>query len=304
MQKTKNILITGASGLIGTRLTALLQQKGYTVSHLGRSKKNGTVKSFTWDVTRQTVDSEAFKNADTIIHLAGASVAEKRWTAKRKQEILESRTHSTRLLYSALSQAQYPVTSIISASAIGYYGFESNQWLTEESAPGKDYLADVTRQWENEVDKIATLGIRAVKMRIGIVLSTEGGALESMAKPIRLLAGAPLGTGNQYISWIHIDDLCDMFIKAVEDNRMSGPYNAVAPAPVTNGELTKLIAEKLKKPLILPAVPKFALKLILGEMAEIVVSGSRVSPQKILAAGYNFKFTKVDQALDDLLQSS
>lgn len=301
MAKSSNILITGASGLIGSKLTTLLQQNGHNVSHLGRSRKSGRVKSFVWDVEKQTIEDDALDSVDVIIHLAGASVAEKRWTEKRKQEIRDSRTQSTQLLYTALKKGNHQVKALISASAIGYYGFENNQWLTEENPAGKDFLADVTRQWEEEVDKIGTLGIRTVKMRIGIVLSDQGGALEQMAKPIRLLAGAPLGDGQQFVSWIHVDDICGIFLKAVEDEKMVGPYNLAAPNPVTNKQLTEAIAKKLDKPLILPPVPKFALKIVLGEMADIVVTGSRVSPEKVVRAGYTFNYTTIEQALDNLL---
>jgi uncharacterized protein len=301
MDKPRNILITGASGLIGSKLTHLLQQRGYTVSHLGRSRRSGPVKSYLWDVEKQTIEAEAINTADVIIHLAGASVAEKRWTDNRKKEIRDSRIHSTRLLHNAL-RTSTRVKTLISASAIGYYGFESNEWLDENSPAGKDFLADVTREWESEVDKIGDYGIRIVKMRIGIVLSESGGALEQMAKPVRMFAGAPLGTGQQFVSWIHIDDVCGIFLKAVEDESMRGPYNVVAPEPVTNKQLTQAIASKLKKPLFLPPVPKIALKVILGEMADIVVTGSRVSPKKVLNAGYLFKYARVGHALDDLLK--
>ena len=180
----KKILITGASGLVGKRLTELLLQKGYQVSHLGRSKKGGSVPSFLWDVEKEVIDSAALADVDTVIHLAGAGVADKRWTSKRKSEILESRTKSTALLFDALKREKHQITTFISASAVGYYGFGlSDEVFTEESKPGSDFLAQVTRQWEEEVDKITLLGIRVVKLRIGIVLSEKGGALAEMAKP-------------------------------------------------------------------------------------------------------------------------
>ncbi len=298
-----NILITGASGLVGTRLTELLLNKGYSVSHLGRSKKEGLVKTFVWDINHSIIESGALNSIHTIIHLAGAGVADKRWTKERKQEILESRTKSSALLYNELKNSQHSVTSFISASAIGYYGFEDNKnLLTELSDPGNDFLAQVTKEWEQEVDKISSLGIRVVKLRIGIVLSEKGGALKQMALPIKLFAGSPLGTGQQPLSWIHLDDLCAMFIKAVDDDQLKGAYNATGLYAVTNQEMTKAIAKVLNKPLFLPAVPAFALKIMLGEMADIVLNGSKVSSEKIQHAGFKFQFANLEDALNDLFK--
>ncbi len=210
---SKKILITGASGLIGTRLTEMLIQKGYQVSHLGRTRKLGSVQTYLWNVDEGEVDAEAFVGVDTIMHLAGAGIADKRWNKKRKKEILESRIKSSSLLYQALKKGNHSVKTVIAASAIGYYGFNLDEDIyDEESKPGSDYLAQVTKQWEEEVEKIESLGIRLTKLRIGIVLSDKGGALIEMAKPVRFGVGAVLGTGRQYLSWIHIDDLCAMFI--------------------------------------------------------------------------------------------
>jgi len=298
---SKKILITGASGLIGTRLTELLLQKGFRVSHLGRSKKSGAVPSFVWDVDKGELDQQALENVDTIIHLAGAGVADKRWTESRKREILESRTKSSALLFKVLSGTKHSVKAVVSASAIGYYGFGfGEEVFTEEHVAGNDYLAQVTKQWEAAVDKISTLNIRVAKLRIGIVLSENGGALVEMAKPIRLGAGAPLGSGNQYMSWIHLDDLCEMFIKAVEDESMHGAYNAVTGDYVTNKELTKLIAKVLNKPLLLPNIPAFVMRIIVGEMAVIVVNGSKISADKIKKTGFNFRYTNLGEALESL----
>ena len=287
---------------MGQRLTELLLQKGYQVSHLGRSKRGGTVPSFVWDVEKGFLDSKAMNDVNTIIHLAGAGVADKRWTATRKKEILESRTKSTALLFETLKKEKNSVTTLISASAIGYYGFgRSDEVFTEESKPGSDFLAQVTKQWEEKVDKISSIGIRVVKLRIGIVLSEKGGALMEMAKPIKLGVGSPLGTGKQYLTWIHLDDLCEMFIKTAEDEMMSGSYNAVGSEWVTNAEMTKAIAKVLKKPLWLPPVPGIALKVILGEMAYLVINGSKISSTKIQKTGFKFKFVWLEEALKDLL---
>jgi uncharacterized protein (TIGR01777 family) len=297
---TKRILITGASGLVGTRLTELLTQKGYTVAHLGRAKHKSTVPSYVWNVEAGSIDPEALVNTDVIIHLAGANVAEKRWTASRKKEIIESRTLSSALLCRALQQQANTIRTVISASAIGYYGFEGSNVFTESSPAGTDFLANVTRQWENEINSIESPHVRLVKLRIGVVLSAQGGVVTELSKPIRWGLGAPLGSGNQYISWIHIDDLCAMFIKAIEDDNMTGAYNAVTDW-ITNRELTRAIAHVLHKPLWLPAVPAFVLRAALGEMADIVLMGSKVSPAKIEQAGFHFQYTKIEGALSSLL---
>lgn len=299
------VLITGASGLVGSRLTELLLSKKMEVVHVGRTKRNGSVPSFAWDVDKQQMDAKALAGVDTIVHLAGAGVADKRWTPTRKKEILDSRVQSTRLLYQILKEEKHSVKNIVSASAIGYYGFGlSDQLFTEDSQPGTDFLASVTTEWEKEVDAIRELEIRVVKIRIGIVLSNKGGALKEMARPIQFGVAAPLGTGQQVMSWIHIDDLCEMFCKAIQDRSLAGAYNGVAPNPVTNAELTKAIASILKKPLWLPNVPPFVLRLLVGEMADIVVNGSKVSAEKILATRFKFQYSQIDDALRNLLSKN
>ena len=297
-----HILITGASGLIGKQLTELLLSKNHKVSHLGRSVKKGAVPSYQWDIEKKYIDPRALEGIDTIIHLAGAGVSDHRWSEEWKKEILESRTHSSRLLFETLKQGKHQVKNVIAASAIGIYGFTmSNQLYNEESKPGDDFLAQVVRAWEEEVDQIQSLGIRVVKIRIGIVLSEKGGALKQMAKPVKLFVGSPLATGKQYVSWIHIDDLCGIFAKAVEDNRMTGAYNAVAPRAVTNKEITEAMAKALHRPLWIPSVPAFVLKIVVGEMANIVINGSNVSAEKVEEAGYAFRFKELSEALKDLL---
>lgn len=299
----KKILITGGSGLIGTRLTELLTEAGHSVAHLGRSVRNSSVKTYLWDIGTKTIDRSAFVGADAIINLAGTNVGDKRWTRKRKEDILQSRLQSTRLLFEELKNGDNQVATFVSASAVGFYGSGDNQtYFTEDDSQGKGFLADVVGKWEHAVDDIATLGIRVVKLRAGVVLSERGGALKEMLLPVKLYVGSPLGTGEQMLSWIHIDDLCHIFIKAVEDEAMNGVYNAVAPNPVSNRELTYLMAKILKRPILLPRVPAFAIKVLFGEMAEVVLEGSKISSKKILAAGFNFKFENAGDALVDLLQ--
>lgn len=297
-----SILITGASGLIGTRLTEIFLQKGHRVSHLGRSKKKGPVPSFVWNVENGEIDSQALVGVDAIVNLAGAGVADRRWTTRRKDEILESRTKSTALLYESLQNRKHTVKTFVSASAIGYYGFSLEPTLlTEESKSGEDYLAHVVVEWERELNRMALLGIRVVKIRIGIVLSEKGGVLKKIANTVRWGVGAPLGTGRQMVSWIHLDDLGAIFVKAIEEDLLNGAYNAVAPHPATNHEMTKAIARTLKRPLWLPLVPAFVLHTVLGEMADIVVNGSKVSSKKIMDAGFVFQFPELEEALKDLL---
>lgn len=288
--------------MLGSALTELLLQRGYQVSHLGRSPSLGKVKCFRWSVQEKYVDPKALQGVDAIIHLAGASVAEKRWTAERKKELLESRTQSGGLLVDTLRDTPNTVKVVVGATAIGYYGLTTlDNWCTEESQAGTDFLAGVTREWENSVKGIEALAKRLALIRIGVVLSNKGGALMEMAAPVKWGVGAPLGTGKQWVSWIHIDDVCKMFLFALEHESVRGIYNAVAANPVTNRELNTAIAKAMHRPLILPPVPAFVLKIILGEMYEIVVSGARVSSDKIKNAGFEFSYTDTVSAVKGLI---
>lgn len=294
----KNILITGGSGLVGNQITQILENSGFQVAWLSRSAQ--TQKSFIWDVDNQQIDPNAIEWADAIIHLAGTGVAEKRWTPRRKREILESRTESTYLLCEAIKKANQKPKAFISASAVGYYGFDTGQDLKkEEDKPGHDFLANVVIAWEQEVQKIATLGVRTAILRIGIVLDQVGGALGEMLKPP---LAAPLGSGDQWMSWIHIRDLARLFVHALEDAHFEGIYNAVAPNPVTNRELTELAAKAKGKPYVGIGVPAFLLKLALGQMAAMVLGGNRVSSDKILKSGFEFNFGQLKPALEDLFK--
>lgn len=300
---SKNVLITGGKGLVGSRLTEMLLQQNYQVSYLSRAKEEiSQVKVYQWDIETGQIEQQAIEQADYIVHLAGAGVADKRWSKSRKQEILESRTKSAQLLLKTLQTSDHQVKSVISASAIGYYGYDTGETLITENSPaGDDFLADVVQAWEASVQQIAQSGIRVITLRIGIVLSEKGGALAKLLQTIKIGAGAPLGSGKQYFSWIHIDDVCRMFIKAIENEQMQGIYNAVAPQPVTNEALTKAIAQVLDKPLVLPNVPAFALRIAIGEMAAAVLGGSKVSNQKIAATGFQYNFPQLKHALEDLL---
>jgi uncharacterized protein (TIGR01777 family) len=302
MNNIKSILITGGSGLLGTALTDLLLQKGYHVSHLGRSPSMGKVKCYRWSVSGKYIDPKALHEVDAIIHLAGAGVADKRWTSERKTEILESRTKSAELIYDTLQSTPNQVKVVVSATAVGYYGINTlDEWCDETRGHGEDFLATVCQLWEAAANPIETLGKRLVKIRVGVVLSNKGGALVQMAQPVKWCVGAPLGTGKQWVSWIHIHDLCGIFLNAIENENMAGVYNAVAPNPVTNRDLNKAIASALHRPLFMPPVPEWAMKILLGEMSEIVVTGQRVKCDKIKSTGFEFKFTDPGQAVKHLL---
>ena len=301
MHNRKKILITGGSGMIGSSLTSLLIQKGYEVSHLGRSRTQRRVRTFLWDPLRNEIEKDALRNIDVIIHLAGAGIADKRWNEERKKEILESRAHGARLIKSTASEGGHEVRAFISASGINYYGLkDTGTAFSETDAPGDDFMAGVSRAWEQGADAFGDLGARVVKIRTGVVLSRDSIALDRIATPVKFFVGAPLGSGQQYFNWIHIDDLCGIYLKAIEDPSMQGPYNAVAPNPVTNRELTEEIASILKRPLWLPAVPGFVVRLIAGEVAEIVLEGGKVSADKLKAAGFDFRFATVRRALEDI----
>lgn len=299
-----NVLITGGSGLVGTALTALLLDKGYQVSHLGRSRTSKKdVKSYIWNIREGFVENDALESANIVVHLAGAGIADQRWTDSRKEIILQSRVQSTRLLYTKLAKAEGICETVVAASAIGIYGMDTgDSWLDESSAVGEGFLAEVTSQWEKEIERLNELKLRLVTLRTGIVLSENGGALPKMAKPVRMNVGAVLGSGKQYMSWIHIDDLCRMILMAIENQSLSGVYNAVAPNPQTNETFTRTLAQVLNKSIWLPPVPELALKLAMGEMAQVVTGGNRVSSRKIASSGYQFRYPELTTALQDILK--
>lgn len=298
------ILIAGGSGVIGRSLSKKLQEKGYEVGILSRGNNPaGSASVYKWDIENNEIENEALLNADYIIQLSGANIAEKRWTRKRRAEILSSRVHSTRLLVDRIRENNHSVKAFISSSAIGYYGsVSSEKTFTETDPPADDFLGDICRDWEAEAEKSDVFGIRTVLIRTGVVLSKKGGALSKMALPVRLGIGASLGDGKQYVPWIHIDDLCDIYVKAIEDVKMTGPYNAVSPAHINYKTFNKALAKVLKKPLFLPNIPSVLLKIVLGKRSELLLKGSKVSSDKISAAGFEFQFPDINSALSDLLK--
>lgn len=298
---SKNILITGASGSVGKRLTGVLLEKGYQVSTLSRTPgQNPAVKTFIWDVNRGIIDEHCIEGIDTIIHLAGAGIAEKRWTDARKKELIDSRTRSIGLIYDLLKTREHQVSSVISAAAIGYYSDRGDELMTEDSSPNTDFMAHCCVVWEDAIDEGLKLGLRIVKFRTGVVLDKDGGALPTLAKPIKLYVGSPIGNGRQWIPWIHWQDAVDMYVYSIENTAINGIYNMVAPNPVTNAQLTQAVAKQLNKPLWAPNVPAFVLKLMLGEMSTIVLGSTKVSAQKVEDAGFRFKFTEVSAALKEI----
>ena len=297
------ILITGGTGLVGRFLCKKLKDKGYSVAILGRtSQKNGETPTYTWDIDKNEIEKEALEKADYIIHQAGANISEGKWTAKRKKLIIDSRVKSAQLIFEKLKENTNQVKAFISASAIGYYGtISTDKIFSETDPPANDFLGEICRQWEQSADRFEELGIRAVKIRTGVVLAKHGGALEKMITPIKLGIGSAIGNGRQYVPWIHIEDLCDIYIKAIEDAQMNGAYNAVAPDHKTNRDFAGTLAHVLRKPLWFPNIPAIVMKIIFGKMSVILLKGSRVSSEKITNAGYKFKFPKLKGALVNLI---
>jgi uncharacterized protein len=299
-----NILITGGTGMIGHRLSELLLQKGHKVSFLSRRKeKLPNIEVYQWDIHKGYIEVGALENADYMVHLAGAGIADKRWTDERKKEIIDSRIQPIELINNYLQEKNIKLKGFVSASAIGYYGGDTGKIKLDEDSPaGNDFLAECTKLWEINAQKIANAA-RIVSIRIGIVLSEKGGALPKLVKPIRLGVGAALGNGEQFMSWIHIDDLCKIFIKAIENETMQGAYNAVSPNPVTNQEMTSVAAKVLKRPLWLPNIPSFVLKLIFGEMGIVVTGGNFVLNRRLSEeTDFQYKFTNIKEALKNLLE--
>ena len=300
----EKVLITGGTGLVGNRLTAMLLEAGFDVGILtrGATREKDNVQYYHWDVAKQFIDENALSNVSYIINLVGANVAEGRWTDARKKVIIESRTETTGLLFREVQSRGVKLKAFLSASAIGIYGNDEGDHVkTETSSHGDDFLAEVVKVWEKAAEQFNDIDVRTVLLRIGIVLDPNGGALAKIAQPIKLNAGAPLGSGKQYMSWVHNEDLCRVIMWAMQNEEAKGPYNVVNPNPVTNASFTKSVAKILKKPLWLPNVPGFTLKLMLGEMASIVLGGIKVSCEKLISEGFTYKYQHLEDALEDLL---
>lgn len=299
----ETVLITGGNGLVSRHLSKKLQDKGYSVSFLSRAIHTVTpIKTYTWNYQKNELDNKAFKKVDYIIHLAGANIGEKRWIKSRKELIIESRVKTAQLIFDEIKKQNNSLKAFISASAIGYYGTITAETIFKETdLPATDFLGSVCKKWEEIADKFKEKGIRTVKIRTGVVLTEKEGALSKMITPVKIGIGSAIGTGKQYFPWIHIDDLCGIYVKAIEDKTMEGSFNAVAPDYRTNKDFTKILATVLNKPFWFPNIPAFTMKIIFGEMSSILLKGSRVSSDLIILKGYNFMFTNLKNALIDLL---
>jgi len=298
------VIITGASGSVAKVLAKKLENE-YSVRFLTRSKKREN--EFEWNIEKQTIDENVFENVSHVIHLAGANVSEKRWSDERKKEIISSRIDSAKLILNTLQKKNIKLKSFISASAIGIYGaITSEKIFKEDDEKGKDFLSEVVILWEKAADEFLEKGIaeRVVKVRIPVVLSEKEGALKKMATPVKFGVGSPIGTGRQYIPWVHIDDLSSLFEFALKNENISGTYNASAPQHTDNENFTKEIAEVLNKPIFMPNIPAFVMKLMFGELSVVLLEGSRTSSEKLQKTGFKFKFTDLKDALKDLLKGN
>lgn len=298
-------LIAGGSGLVGSRLTTMLKTQGHEVSLLSRNVfDHPEAFVYPWDPARCYIDPKAFEKTDIVVNLSGQGVADGRWTKKRKESIRASRIDSVKCLYKNIEDLAVKPTVMINASGKDYYGkHEFNHVSHEEDASGDTFLSKVCEAWEGEAQKFEKLGMRSVQLRIGVVLDKHGGALNEIARPVKLGLGAALGSGQQIIPWIHIDDLCQMMIHLSNTSTAVGPYNAVGFDPKTNEDFTISLAKCLRRPLWLPKVPAFVLKILLGEMSEIVLSGHYVSNDKILETGFQFRYKKLEDALGEIYNS-
>lgn len=300
----KNVLITGGTGFIGKYLTQLLIERGYSVSILSRTKfeNSNAISYFVWDVERGIIDEEAVLAADCIVNLAGENIGDKRWTNDRKQAIVQSRVQSNQLIYNTLKKYNKQLDVFVCASGIGIYGSKNSIKICSEDSPlADDFLGLTCQKWEESADLISTLNIRTVKIRTGLVIGPNDGFLKKIVPIFKLKLGSPLGNGEQFMPWIHIEDLCSIYLSAIENKTLMGAYNAVINYGTTNYVFSKKLAKIFGYSLWLPNVPGFLIRLALGEMAQIVLKGQRVSSDKILKTGFQFKFTKLGSALRNCL---
>jgi len=301
----KNVLISGGSGFIGKHLTNLLIVNGFSVSILSRSDKQNTsdITYYKWDIATHFIEEEAVIKADYILHLAGENIAEKPWTAKRKEEILQSREESIQLIYDVLKKNNKKLNAFVSASGVGIYGaINGEQICTENTPPENDFLGSTCQKWEFAADTIGDLQIRVVKIRTGLVLGKEDGFLKKLTPIFKMRLGSALGSGKQYMPWIHVNDLCAIYLEAIKNSDFTGAYNAAIFDNTTNTVFSKTLAKVYGYSLWLPNVPAFLIKMALGEMAQIILKGRRVSPQKMIKTGFEFQFTVLEEALKDCLE--
>jgi len=295
------ILITGGTGLVGQTLSKKLVSKGYEVSFLTRTKTKSK-NYFLWNIHENYIEERTFEGINHVIHLAGENIASKRWSSKQKRKIAESRINSSKLLIHTLKGINHKVESITSASGVGYYGtLNCEHEYNEKSKPGNDFLSYVCENWETEVNKAQKIGVRTVNIRTGLVLSDKGGAFPKISYPIKFGLGATLGSGNQFMPWIHLDDLCDVYIESLENKLFSGPINAVAPEVITNKQFTITVAQHLNKTIALPNIPSILLKILFGEMSSLLLKGNRVQSDTLHDLQFKFKYKTLKQAITELL---
>lgn len=301
------IIVSGASGLIGSALTRASRAEGHDVWHLvRRARSEGSLAphEIRWDPPSAQVDVPALEAADAVVHLSGASISDGRWTEARKQALRSSRIDSTRVLVDSLMRLRQPPKGFVCASAIGYYGNRGDEMLTESSEPGWDFLSLLVRDWEAEANRAAQAGIRTAILRFGVILSAEGGALPQMIRPFKLGVGGRIGSGRQWMSWIALEDVIRIIQRAIADATLHGPVNVVAPEPIRNADFAQIVGRVLHRPALVRA-PKFALRLVLGEMADALVLGSqRVLPEQLLQANFEFRYKDLESALRALLRTS
>lgn len=298
------ILITGASGLIGSSLAASLSVQGHVIHRLGRKRKgSGGPGLFHWDIAHGTIDERCLHGVTHIVHLAGAGIADKRWTKARVHDLIDSRAASSRLLLHAVRQAGTPVRTIVSAAGINYYGARTTDHLfAEADEAGSDTIARISVEWENAVDEWRGTA-RVVKLRTPVVLARNGSALQKLATPVRLGLGPALGHGRQWMPWVHLDDLVQLYTTALFDERYTGAYNVNTGNDVTNAAFMRTLARVLRRPFLLPNVPAFALRIALGELSTILLEGSRADNSRLLRTGFRFRHTELEPAFRDLLRS-
>lgn len=296
----KNVLLTGGTGFIGKKLAKLLLENGFSVSILSRSVKNNSdaISYFQWDVDAGTIDEQAILNADYVIHLAGENIGAKRWTTARKKAILDSREKSTALLYACLQKNNKQLDAFVSASGVGIYGAINDEVICTESTPAaSDFLGTVCQKWESATNPIHDLGIRTVQIRTGLVLGKGDGVLQQLVPLFKYKFGSAIGSGKQYMPWIHIDDLCRIYLAAITNSEMQGPYNAAINDGTNNTIFSTTLAKIFGYTIWLPNVPAFVLQLALGEMAQLILKGRRISSDKIEKTGFQFQFTDLEKAL-------
>jgi uncharacterized protein len=292
-------LLAGGSGLIGKRLSEILRAQGHSVRLLTRTPRGEG--QFAWNPAAGTLDEAALEGVDFVVNLAGAGIADRRWTAARKRELVQSRVQSAEVLRRAFEREAKRPRAYVSASAIGFYGNSGEDLMLETSAPAdQSFMVECCQKWEQAADAVAALGIRTVKLRIGVVLATEGGALAEFVKPLRFGLGTYFADGQAWYSWIHRDDVCRAFVWALENESVEGIFNAVAPQPVRNRDLVQATARAMRQPVLMLPAPAFALRLMLGEMSAVVLNSNRVSAEKIERAGFQFDFPTLEGALGEI----